>query len=61
MGVLKIGDEKSAEVESISSSAALKRVRENSVVPPGLQTFVPLFPAINRWAKFGRPSGAGFS
>jgi hypothetical protein len=33
-------------------------VRENSVVPPGLELFLPLFPALKRWAKFGRPSGA---
>ncbi|MGD0601357.1 MAG: penicillin acylase family protein [Terriglobales bacterium] len=39
----------------------LIRVRANSVVPPGLESFVPLFPALKRWAKFGRPSGAGFS
>src|SRR5450759_5723011 len=40
---------------------ALKCVRENSVVPPKLESFFPLFPALKRWAKFGRPSGAGFS
>jgi len=40
---------------------ALKSVRENWVVPPGLRSFFPLFPALKRWAKFGRPSGAGFS
>jgi hypothetical protein len=33
-------------------------VRENSVVPPGLESFLPLFPALKRWAKLGRPSGA---
>src|ERR1035438_6198768 len=38
----------------------LKCVRENSVVPPGLESFLPLFPALKRWAKLGRPSGAGF-
>jgi cytochrome c-type biogenesis protein CcmH/NrfF len=32
-----------------------------SVVPPGLASFLPLFPALKRWAKLGRPSGAGFS
>jgi tetratricopeptide (TPR) repeat protein len=41
--------------------AALKSVRENSVVPPGLESFLPLFPALKRWAKLGRPSGAAFS
>ncbi len=39
----------------------LKSVRENSVVPPGLESFFPLFPALKRWAKLGRPSGAGCS
>ena len=39
----------------------LKSVRENWVVPPGLRSFFPLFPALKRWAKFVRPSGAGFS
>jgi penicillin amidase len=36
-------------------------LRENSVVPPGLGSLVPLFPALKRWANLGRPSGAGFS
>src|ERR1035441_6232899 len=40
---------------------AISHVRENSVVPPGLEFFFPLFPALKRWAKFGRPSGAAFS
>jgi hypothetical protein len=40
--------------------AAVKRVRENSVVPPGLELFLPLYPALKRWAKLGRPFGAGF-
>src|SRR5258708_3305288 len=39
--------------------AALKRVRENWAVPPGLQSFVSAFPALKRWAKLGRPFGAG--
>src|ERR1017187_9935679 len=38
--------------------ATLKSVRENWVVPPGLGSFFPLFPALKRWAKFVRPSGA---
>jgi hypothetical protein len=29
-----------------------------SVVPPGLESFLPLFPALKCWAKVGRPSGA---
>jgi hypothetical protein len=32
-----------------------------SAVPPGLESFLPLSPALKRWAKLGRPSGAGFS
>jgi hypothetical protein len=36
-------------------------VWENSVVPPGLESFVPCFPALARWAKLVRPSGTGFS
>src|ERR1039457_4595337 len=39
---------------------AVKIVRENSAVPPGLESFLPLFPALKRCAKLGRPSGAGF-
>jgi len=38
-----------------------KCVGENSVVPPGLGSFVPLFPALPRWAKLVRPSGVEFS
>src|ERR1019366_9291299 len=41
--------------------AAVKRVREDSVVPPGLESFSLLFPALKRWAKLVRPSGAAFS
>src|ERR1019366_2292781 len=40
---------------------ALKSMRENWVVPPGLRSFFPLFPALKRWAKLVRPSGAAFS
>ena len=39
--------------------AALKRVRENWVVPPGLESFVPLYPALKRGAKVDRPCGTG--
>src|SRR5260370_26927054 len=35
--------------------------RETSVVPPGLEFFFPPFPALKRWAKFGRPSGTRLS
>jgi hypothetical protein len=37
----------------------LKRASENSVVPPGLKSFLSGFPALKRWAKLVRPSGAG--
>src|ERR1022692_3888978 len=40
---------------------ALRCLRENWVVPPGLRSFFPLFPALKRWAKLVRPSGAAFS
>ena len=33
----------------------------NSVVPPGLKSYFPLYPALKRGAKLVRPSGAGFS
>ena len=39
----------------------LKSVDRGSVVPPGLESFVPTFPALKRWAKLDRPSGARFS
>ncbi len=35
-------------------------MRENWVVPPGLDSFLIHFPALKRWAKLVRPSGAGF-
>jgi hypothetical protein len=34
---------------------------QRSVVPPGLDSLLSLFPALKRWAKFGRPSGAELS
>src|ERR1019366_986931 len=34
-------------------------VRESWVVPPGLESFITVFPALKRWAKLFRPSGAG--
>ena len=52
----------------ILGGAALQRMRENSVPStslragfPGLESFLPLFPALKRWAKLGRPSRAAFS
>ncbi len=38
---------------------SLKSVHEISTVPPGHESFLALFPALKRWAKLGRPSGAG--
>jgi hypothetical protein len=32
--------------------------RKNSVVPPGLESFSALFPALKRWANLGCPSEA---
>src|ERR1019366_359438 len=48
-----------------TSGLAMVRLRlspmsEHSVVPPGLESFLRLFSALKRWAKFGRPSGAAF-
>ena len=37
----------------------LGHTAENSVVPPGLESFLRLFPALKRWARLVRPSGAG--
>ena len=31
----------------------------DGVVPPGLESLGPPFPALKRWAKLGGPSGAG--
>src|ERR1035437_2462469 len=42
-------------------SPAPKSGCEDSVVPPGLESFLPLFPALKRWANLARPSGAAFS
>src|SRR6202790_4045720 len=39
----------------------LKGVQGNSVVPAGLASSLSLFPALKRWAKLARPSGAGCS
>src|SRR5450759_910650 len=47
--------------ETLRSSQRQKNLGEDSVVPPGLESLIPLFPALKRWAKFGRPSGAAFS
>ena len=47
--------------KSILDAQPLKGVLENWVFPPGLRSFFPLFPALKRWAKLVRPSGAEFS
>jgi TldD protein len=48
-------------ISPISDRAAIRHVREISVVPVGLESTGLLFPALTRWAMFGRPSGAGFA
>jgi hypothetical protein len=57
MGVRRFGI---ADHSFDATYAALKCVRENSVVPLGLGFFGPLFTALKRWAKFVRPFVAGF-
>src|SRR5258708_36212554 len=42
-------------------TAALKPLGAAWIVPPGLQSLLHPFPALKRWAKLSRPSGAGFS
>ena len=42
-------------------SPELRLVRENSAVAPGLESLLPLSPALKRWAKMDCPSGTGFS
>jgi hypothetical protein len=37
-----------------------KHALENWAVLPGLDLFFAVFPALKRWAKLVRPSGAGF-
>ncbi len=44
---------------SIFGGAALQRMPEKSVVPPGLESAAALFPALKRWARLVLPSGAG--
>ncbi len=38
-----------------------RRTEGSWAVPPGLGSFASLFPALKRWAKLVRPSGAGFA
>jgi hypothetical protein len=45
----------------ILSGAAPQSVHESWVVPPGLEAFFLLSPALKRWAKLVRPYGAGSS
>jgi penicillin G amidase len=42
-----------------SRAAQNQKSKENSVVPTGLASFSPLFPALKRWAILGRLFGAG--
>src|ERR1022692_4764726 len=46
------------KLNSVFDAQPLKCVRENSVVPPGLRSRTPLFPALKRRAIARRPSGA---
>jgi hypothetical protein len=39
------------------SIIAASKCAQNSVVPPGLDSFLALFPALKRRAKFGHPPG----
>jgi hypothetical protein len=41
--------------------APLESMNENSVVPPGLGSFVALFPALKRWANIDRPFGTSMA
>jgi penicillin amidase len=41
--------------------ASVGVMRASGVVPPGLESSRSLFPALKRWAKLDRPSGAGFA
>jgi len=45
----------------ILRDAALQSVHESWVVPPGLEAFFLLSPALKRWATLVRPYGAGSS
>src|ERR1035441_2483910 len=53
------GDKAAIEFGSIYG-APLKSLGESSVVPPGLDHLLLSFPALKRWAIFGRPFGTGF-
>ena len=49
------------DVGVLSGFEVIRQVQcEDSVVPPGLESFLPLSPALKRWAILERPSGAGF-
>jgi len=39
------------------NAESYERSGEDWVVPPGLASFISLFPALKRWAKLGRPFG----
>ena len=47
-----------ADDENQLCTVALNRLCENSVVPPGLESSFPLFPALKRRAIVSRPFGA---
>ena len=46
---------------ALSGTAEAVALQGNWAVPPGLESSLSLFPELKRWAKLGRPSGAGFS
>jgi penicillin amidase len=52
---------KPALFQGLNGTAEAVPLQDNWVVPPGLESFVPLSPALKRWAKLGRPSGARYS
>ena len=52
---------KSAFFPELNGTAEAVPLQNNWVVPPGLGSFLPLSPALKRWAKLVRPSSAGYS
>jgi len=48
------------EIGNSTEKSVLMGVRENLCRPSGTGSVIPLYPALKRWAKFARPSGAKF-
>jgi hypothetical protein len=61
MSILIEGASDKSPIACHNYSAGLKRMRENPVVPPGLESFLPLSPALKRWANVARPYGTRLS